>query len=151
MAQLSQLQGALHVGNSEDRHTTQKEQLGALAYDVIGNEYRYIKAGEALGANDAVDFNGSALGFDDVRKATDVDRSIVGVALTAFASGEYGWVLRRGVGSVKTTGSVAVKTVLAASATDGTLATKADTDNGDAAAIVLVNSASPQVCYICGV
>jgi len=151
MAQLTGLGGAYEAGNSEDRTTTAKAQLGALAYDKLGNEYRYVKAGAAIAAGDAVRFQGSALGFDDVRPTSATLQTVVGVALTAFASGEFGFVLRRGIGSVKTTGSVAANIGLASSGTAGTLATTAATDTADLAATVLVSAASPQVCYIQGI
>lgn len=151
MAQIIGYPGAYAVGDTSQRDTVQKLPLGSVGYDADGKEYRYVRAGAAIAANDAVRFQGSALGFDDVRPTSAVQQSVVGVALAAFASGDYGWVLRRGVGSVKTTGAVAVGTTLATGATAGTLAAAAATDVNDVGATVLVNSASPQVCFIQGV
>lgn len=126
--------------------TTKKFRLGTLKKDVAGNEYRYIKAGAAITVNQMVKANGSAAGFDDVR-AAGAGSNCVGVAQVAIASGSYGWVLRNGVGSVVTAGSVAAGTVLTTGAS-GAAASAAATDLSNAYATVLVSSATPQVCLI---
>lgn len=147
MAQLTGPNG-YSVGDSEQRDTVQKEILGQFGLDKSGNQYRYVKAGAVIAVNSAVRFNGSALGFDDVRATSATQQTIIGVALTAFALNEFGWVLTRGVGSVLTSGALAAGVGLASSAVAGQLAASAAVDTNGMGGTVLVNSASPQVSYI---
>jgi hypothetical protein len=126
--------------------TTKKFRLGTVKSDVSGNEFRYVKAGAAITANQMVKANGSALAFDDVRPAS-AGSGCLGVAQVAIASGSYGWILKNGVGSVTTAGSVAVGTVLTTGAS-GAAAAAAATDLSNAYATVMVNSATPQVCMV---
>lgn len=131
-----------------DRHTTPQLPLGATLVDANGNEYTYVKAGATIAQYDAVRFQGSALGWDDVRPTSAVAQPVVGAAQAAFASGEYGFVLTSGVGTVKTSGTVAANVQLVSSATAGTLAAYANTDITAPVVTVLVSSASPQVARI---
>ena len=126
--------------------TTQKFRLGITRKAVNGNEYRYVKAGGSITVNTMCKTNGSAAGFDDVR-AGSAGSGCVGVAPVAIASGSYGWLLKNGVGSVVTAGSVAVGTVLTTGAA-GAAAAAAATDLNNAYATVLVNSATPQTCLV---
>jgi hypothetical protein len=136
--------------NDLKRSTTALASLGSKALDESGNEYRYIKAGAAIAATDAVRFQGSALGYDDVRPISAVAQPVIGIATAAFASGDYGYVLVNGVGSVKTAGAIAANVALVSSAVAGTLAAYAAADITAPVVTVLVNSATPQVCKIAG-
>lgn len=136
--------------NDLRRSTTALASLGSKAYDESGNEYRYIKAGASIAAGDALRFQGSTLGYDDVRPTSAVAQPIIGIATAAFNSGEYGYVLTNGIGSMKTTGTVAANVQLVSNATAGTGAAYANTDITAPVVTVLVSSASPQIVKIAG-
>ena len=141
--------GGSGFSESSNRSQTQTGKLGATAIDPITNNiYMYVKAGAAIAATDAVRFQGSALGFDDVRPTSAVNQPIIGIADVAFASGDYGWILVNGVTSMKTTGTLAVNVQLSSNGTAGTGAAYAAADICTAVVTVLVNSASPQVVRI---
>jgi len=148
--------GGLGVGDTTDRSTTQKVPLGFVAYDNLGNSWRYIKAGATIALNDYLRFQGSALGWDDVRPTSAAAQPVVGLNPSAaeggaaFATGEYGFALVDGVGSGKTAGAVAANVQLVSSATAGQLAAYANTDITAPVVTVLVNSASPQVTRVKG-
>lgn len=148
MAQISGPAIGVAVGDTNQRDTVQKAPLGSTAQDKLGNVYRYVKAGASIAAFDAVRFQGSTLGFDDVRPTSAAAQPVVGIAQAAFASGDYGYVLIDGVGSCKTTGSVAANVQLVSSGTAGTLAAYANTDITAPAVTVLVSAASPQVVKV---
>lgn len=143
-------QGAFNVGNSEQRDTTQKEPLGAVAYDGLGNKYRYIKAGAAIAQYAAVRFTGSALGWDNVIETSAANQPIVGAAQTAFANADYGWLLVKGLGSIKTSGALAANISLV-SAAAGATGAYAATETSLPGAVVMTNTASPQLALIMGV
>lgn len=148
MAILTGPQFFIPSGGDTKRVTVAEAQLGSKAWDALGNEYTYIKAGAAIAVNDALRFNGSALGYDDVRPTGAVAQPVIGVATAAFNANECGYVMTDGVASVKTSGVVAVNTQLVSSAVAGQLAAYAGTDITTAIVTVLVNSASPQVCKV---
>lgn len=85
--------------DSTARSASAELPLGTKAYDSLGNEYTYCKAGAAISAKEAVQLNGSALGWDDVRKTpTTATIHVVGVATAAFAtSAPYGFIQTKGV------------------------------------------------------
>lgn len=98
--------------------------LGTTAKDAAGNTYTLVKAGAAIAANDPCVFQGSALGYDDVRPASAAQQLVIGVATAAIASGSWGFILTRGVvtckvvvataaGSLLVTGAVAAQLELA--------------------------------------
>jgi hypothetical protein len=126
--------------------------LGTRAVDPTnGNQYVYVKAGAAIAQFDAVAFQGSALGYDDVRPVSAANQPVLGVAQAAFASAAFGWILVKGRGSVKTSGSVAANASLVSSATAGTLGVYAGTETALPGGVSLVSSASPQVALISGI
>jgi hypothetical protein len=103
--------------------------LGSKFYDGLGNEYTYVRAGAAIALNDAVMFEGSALGYDAVIPTAAAQQYVLGVATAAFADLEYGLVLTRGIvtckvvvataaGSLLATGAAAAGTLELAEATD---------------------------------
>jgi hypothetical protein len=109
-------------GGDTKRSTTAETELGSKQEDNIGNEYRYIKAGAAIAQYDAVRLSGSALGFDDVRPTSAINQVVIGAATAAFASGDYGYILTKGVATVKTVVSTAAGSQLVSNGTAGTLA-----------------------------
>ena len=126
------------VGNDTTRSTTALNPLGFTAYDSLGNEYTYIKAGATIAVNDAVRFQGSALGFDDVRPTSAINQIVLGAATAAFAANEYGFVLSKGVATVKVVNATAALSPLVTNATAGTLALADATAFGLRPAVALV-------------
>jgi hypothetical protein len=109
--------------DSTDRSTTAKLPLGTVARDAAGNEYTYVRAGAAIAAADAVRFGGSATGFDDIRPTSAAAQYVVGAAAgTAFDSLAYGFILTKGVATVKVVVATAAGSVLVTNGTAGTLA-----------------------------
>jgi hypothetical protein len=108
-------------GDDTTRSTTALTSVGSLADDENGNVYRYVKAGAAIAANDAVRFQGSAAGWDDIRPTSAVSQVVVGVATAAFDSAAYGFILVEGVATTKVTAATAAGSQLGSSATAGTL------------------------------
>ena len=145
---MATLTGTAYLGDVTTRSTTPLNAIGTKAVDTDGNTWRYIKAGANIAQYDAVRFQGSALGWDDVRPTSAVAQPIVGVAQAAFTSGDYGFVLVNGVGSMKTTGTLAANVQVVSNATAGTGAAYANTDITSPVVTVLVSSASPQVVKI---
>lgn len=132
---MARLTGLLsgYPGDTTRRTTTKELPLGTLAYDELGNEYVYVKAGAAIAINKAVTFTLSALGMDDVVATSAVDQHILGVATTAFASGEYGFVLKRGVARVLATNNIAAGSRAVSGTDSGRLTVIAEgTAGGDA-------------------
>lgn len=128
--------------DSTDRSTTPKCPLGTRAWDAAGNEYVYVKAGSNISALQAVEFAGSALGFDDVDPTSAADRYVLGAANgTAFTAGEYGFILTRGVTTVLATDAIAAGAPVASSATAGLLAA-AGTSSLAYRGVVLVTNAN---------
>lgn len=123
-----------------DRSLTQLAPLGSRYFDALGNEYRYCKAQAAIAAKEAVCFNGSALGYDAVRKVTDVNEYVVGVANAAFAVNEYGLIQTHGVTECKVIVGTAAGSCLVSDATDGTLklATEAESLGANRGAVALI-------------
>lgn len=142
---MAQLRGpnAYNVGDTSQRDTVAKQSLGSLGYDDLGNVYRYGKAGAVIAINNVVKLNGSALGWDDVRVCTAASNA-AGVATAAFASADFGWFLTDGIVSATTAGSIAVGTNMTTGAA-GALAAYAGTEASGPVAVVLVNSATPQI------
>lgn len=111
-----------YVGRFTETSTSQQNPLGMRVMDDNGNEYTYVKAGAAIAQYDAVRFAGSAAGFDDVRPTAAANQLPLGAAQVAIASGSYGWVLTRGVATVKVVAATAAGSTLVSNGTAGTLA-----------------------------
>jgi hypothetical protein len=110
--------------DTTSRETTATVPLGTRCSDASGNEYTYVKAGAAIDAKTACMFNGSTLGYDDVREVTSASASrfVVGVATAAFASGDYGFLQTKGICTCLVTASTAVGSPLTTgTAADGVL------------------------------
>lgn len=125
-------------GGDTKRSTTAEAELGSRAYDSADREYTYVKAGAAIAANDAVMFNGSALGFDDVRPTAAAEQVVAGVATAAFSSGDYGYIQTRGRVTCKTVNGIAAGSSLSTNATAGTLKIAIVGDLAQANAVALV-------------
>lgn len=151
MAQIVGYPGAVGVGDTSTRTNTSSTPpvpLGTVGYDASGNEYRYVRAGGAIAVAEQVRITASATPFDAVVITGGNNLALAGVALgAAFATNDCGWIMRNGVTAMKTAGSVAVDTPQTTGAS-GTGANSAAADVGNAVAWTLVNSASPQTCYV---
>jgi hypothetical protein len=125
-------------GPTSKRSTTAEESLGTKAYTDDGNEYTYCKAGAAIAVNDACIFTGSALGWDSVIPSAAAEQVAVGVADTAFASADYGWLLTRGRVTCKTVNGIAAGSSLSTNATAGTLKISVTGDLAPGVGVALV-------------
>lgn len=137
MAQLTGLPVGL-AGDTTKRSTTALNDLGAKGYDALGNEYTYVKAGAAIAQYDACRMNGSALGYDDVRPTSAAGQVVLGAAQNAFSSGDYGFLLTRGVGTCKVVAATAAGVALVPNGTAGTLALAAAADITFTSVVALV-------------
>ena len=113
-------------GDSTRRTTTAELPLGSIAYGP-GTEWVYVKAGAAIAQYAACIFQGSTLGFDDVRECGAVTNFIVGVADAAFASGDYGFIQTKGVAKAKVHASDTALLPVGGSTDAGVLLTVAET------------------------
>jgi hypothetical protein len=117
--------------------------LGTKAFASGGREYRFVKAGAAIAAKDAVRFGLSATGWDDVRPTSALEQVVVGAADgTAFDSGDYGFILSRGYSTVLATDSITAGVAVASSATAGLLIAQTAAHYGGRAGVVLVTAAN---------
>ena len=114
-------------GDSTRRTTTQELPLGTEVDGVGGSRWVYVKAGAAIAQYDACIFQGSALGFDDVRPCGAVTNLILGVADAAFDSGAYGFIQTKGVAKCKVKASDTAGLPLGGYTDAGTLTTVAET------------------------
>lgn len=94
------------------RSTTATYALGTKAVDTAGNEYTYVKAGATIAQFDPLKFNGSALGYDDIRPTSAAQQLVVGAATAAFASAEFGFIITKGFATVKTVVATAAGSLL---------------------------------------
>ena len=96
--------------------------IGDTYVDNAGNGYTFIVAGGAItGAGFVVRF-GTDYSATMISTSNDARGDRVGVALAAFASGEYGWVQTSGVfANVQVLASAAANTRLNTTATAGAL------------------------------
>lgn len=80
-----------------DRTSTPQHRAGSLGFDAAGAEYIYVSANATVNNGDcvAVDSNFTAA---PITKTLADGLPIVAFATAAFASGQWGWVVRRGVG-----------------------------------------------------
>ena len=81
--------------------TTQLHQLGEIRWNGAGSKsYRYVRAGAAITAGDAVKGTSDATPYSAVVKtasASGANQMILGVAMATLANLEYGWVQRTGI------------------------------------------------------
>lgn len=126
-----------------DQTNTYGLPLGTRAYASGGREYVFVKAGASIAAKDALRFGLSATGTDDVVPTSAAHQFVVGAADgTAFASGDYGFMLAKGYTTVMATDSITAGATVRSSATAGVLIASAATEYGNCAGIVLVTAAN---------
>ena len=80
-----------------DRTSAPQHRAGSLGFDAAGAEYIYVAASAAIANGDcvAVDSNFAA---SPITKTLADAMPVIGFATASFASGQWGWVVRRGVG-----------------------------------------------------
>lgn len=125
-------------GTDTRRSTTAEAPLGLRVSGPNGEEFTYVKAGAAIAQYDAVRFNGSATGWDDVRPTSAAGQVVIGAATAAFSSGDYGFIQTRGAATVKVAVGTTAGVALVPNATAGTLAVAQATDTTFSNAIALV-------------
>src|SRR5262245_3231858 len=80
-------------GPTTASETTAKNKVGTRAYDVDGNEYRYVKFTEANAAGGWCVFDGS---WNATRVAA-TSRGALGIAQTTHAADAFGWAKVYGI------------------------------------------------------
>jgi hypothetical protein len=100
--------------------------VGAL-FEHQGKTYKLVKANGAILVNQLVKYDGSeatygAVGGAVIATAAAVD-NVAGVAETAIASGDFGWITVAGVASCLVANSTLIHAPLASSGTAGTAQT----------------------------
>jgi len=113
-----------------ERNTTQQHPLGLEVIDPADptKHYMYVIADDTVAVNSAV-FIDTGVGGSGVTAqlpwvispTTDLAEAIFGIADTAFAAGEYGFVLIQGEVTVLAASSLAVDEICVSTATDGTV------------------------------
>jgi len=118
--------------------------LGTRAFASGGREYVFVKAGAAIALRDAIRFYpGDATGVTDVRATSAAHQFVVGAADgTAFASGDFGFMLAKGPTTVLCTDNAAEGASVRSSATAGLLIVSAATEYGNCAGVVLDTAAN---------
>lgn len=112
--------GGYAVGDTTYRSQTAPTfAVGTRAKDVRGYEYTLVKAGAAIAVNELVAVNAT---LSDVRKSSAPNQTPLGIADTAFASGDYGWLLTRGNATVLCNSDVVANDALGCGYTAGTAA-----------------------------
>lgn len=106
--------------------TVQEHEMGLLHQSNTGQVYRYVKAGEAIAAYQPVDWTSAY-----VASVTDNGDAIFGVAQVAIASGSYGWVLERGLGTILGSASLAAGKIGIITAAGGLANAPAEATAGD--------------------
>lgn len=126
--------GAYAAAESSNRSLTASPlALGTIGKDAAGNEYTLVRAGAIIAASEPVRFN---IGLGDVRAASAAQQLIAGVAVEAFASLAYGWILSRGSAVCKVVGATAINSLLVTGAVAATLELADATDFAGARGIV---------------
>lgn len=103
-----------------DVDTVAKHALGLKVSCDDGTERRYVRAGAAIAANDALtqDF---AEGIYDWQPTSAVDTPVLGVAPFLVADNSFFWAIVSGTAFVKVAAAIVVGAVLTPSAVAGTL------------------------------
>ena len=112
--------------------TTQQHDLGAVAWDNVGNAYRYVQnilADSIAIADGTVVYPTITHGVvsPDFASGSGLTTNVVGVGISAIAAGSYGWVQVSGYhDKVKTDAGVAAADFLVGHSVDGEADTMAD-------------------------
>lgn len=107
----------LGVRLTDTDYDSPRHELGSVIVGIDGVQYRYVLAGEAIAVNSAVDYTSAY-----TASVTDAGDYFFGIAQTAIASGDYGWIAEKGVVSALVGGTPAAGASLARdTAVGGTL------------------------------
>lgn len=90
------------IFNPAQVDATKQFALGTVATDHLGRDWIYVEADAALDAGDMAIIHGDfgAEGVTATLAAHDAGAGkICGLTVTALASGEFGWLARKGTGS----------------------------------------------------
>ena len=129
--------------------TTQQHELGLRVELNNGNQYVYIKAGEALTAGNAVKL-GALATYQTVLHTTAATTTLVGIVETSIANASYGFICVKGlVANCNLATGVVATDPLVGSGTAGRMAKCAASDVNSATVIALENeAANAGDCYI---
>jgi hypothetical protein len=106
--------------------STPKVKYGTVALDPLtGNIYMFVQAGAIIPINSAVTLNGA---LNQAIATSAAQQLVVGVADTAFASGDSGWIMTDGVVVALVNAAVVAGNLLVSYATAGSLQLAAATD-----------------------
>ena len=135
--------GVKRLGVNESLTSTTKEhELGALITTSTGDVYQYVLAGEAIAAYSPVDFTVAY-----TASVVDAGDVIMGVAQVAIASGSYGWVLIKGVGTMLVTADLVASRIsnvsVAGAVASVSIVDDADAGNGLYAITYATEAATP--------
>lgn len=112
----------IHVGERyTETSTTKLFTLGAIAWDDAGNAWQYVQCNSstAVAVYDAVKVDDDFTIASLTTTISGSEPTAVGVAQIAFATSEYGWVLRMGKGTVNAAASCAQDVKLYTTGTAG--------------------------------
>lgn len=103
MATLTSYGGAF-VGATTDIHTTQRNMLGARAFDSVGNEWVYLAGVASCLLGDWVSYNAAT--YVAVRLAADAV-GLVAIAPVAILAANWGWFIIYGFYATSNSDTVA--------------------------------------------
>lgn len=146
---LDPLQGVRLRETSTDR----KHQLGIIIKDDAGTEWQYVKASGAVAQYAYVKISGDgnftvAEGTTTLLPSTEPAQ--VGCAQVAFASGEYGWVVRSGPHTGKFAASCVQDVKIYTTATAGVVDDSATTLINGLKLITTITGASSAAAFATG-
>jgi hypothetical protein len=124
MAELTGPMGVFPV-DTDHRSATAAINPGTRGFDENGNEYTYVLAGGVIPVRSAC-VQGAAA--NTVVASSAAQQLVRGIAETAFASGEYGFILTRGYATALVVNSTAAGSLLATGSVAGTLELAEATD-----------------------
>lgn len=113
--------------------------LGTVGYDASGNEYRFVRFGGTAAAGTLLQITASATPFDAVVVTSGANQAIAGVNTAASVANDCGWVVRNGVATGVTGGTLTAGTNKTTAAA-GAAADAAAADINNAVGIMLINT-----------
>jgi hypothetical protein len=140
MAQVVGYPGGFGVGDTTNRTNTTGTPpvpLGTVGYDASGNEYRYVRFGGTAAAGTLIQPTASATPFDAVVVTSAANQHIVGVNPAAAVINDCGWVVRNGVATGVSGGTLTAGTNKTTAAA-GAAGDSAAADTNDTVGVMLV-------------
>lgn len=145
---MAQLIDVVNHGDTTYRSTTQFTQIGFTSQTKDGSRYTAVKASAvAIAVNSACKAADGSTGLSAIEVTTNTDDVLLGIADTAFAASEYGWLYTGGGPGVTVIAEagVAAGDSLAPTAVNGELDTEGTSTLG-AAGCVAITAYSGGTC-----